>query len=113
MDKKALEQTAKANYSEFSCSNSGGAAERGALGPFGLLVLADDDLSEHTPVYFYIVKEYDGNLKTLFCTDQSRYFFHSVLSKCSFRPIFKQIYMLIYLMKIGLIYLVGLLWQMM
>lgn len=74
VDKKALEETAKANYTEFSCSTSSGAAQRGALGPFGLLVLADNILSEQTPVYFYIVKGSDGNLKTFFCTDQSRYF---------------------------------------
>lgn len=72
VDKKALEETAKANYTEFSCSTSGGAVQRGALGPFGLLVLADDIRSEQTPVYFYIVKGSDGNLKTFFCTDQSR-----------------------------------------
>lgn len=72
VDKKALEETAKANYTEFSCSTSSGAAQRGALGPFGLLVLADNILSEQTPVYFYIVKGSDGNLKTFFCTDQSR-----------------------------------------
>lgn len=76
MDKKALEETAKANYTEFSCKKSGGAAQRGALGPFGLLVLSEDSLSEQTPVYFYIIKGSDGNLKTFFCADQSRYVLH-------------------------------------
>ncbi|XP_073055749.1 acid beta-fructofuranosidase 2, vacuolar-like [Primulina eburnea] len=53
----------------YSCSSS---ATRGALGPFGLLVLADDALSEQTPVYFYISKDTQGNFKTFFCADHSR-----------------------------------------
>ncbi|RDX65605.1 Acid beta-fructofuranosidase, partial [Mucuna pruriens] len=71
IDKEALEKTSQSNK-EYKCSTSGGATERGALGPFGLLVLADDDLSEYTPTYFYVVKGSDGNLKTSFCSDQSR-----------------------------------------
>ncbi|XVF51681.1 hypothetical protein PTKIN_Ptkin04bG0204100 [Pterospermum kingtungense] len=71
IDKEALENAAGSNET-FSCSTSDGAAERGALGPFGLLVLADDSLSENTPVYFYIAKGSDGNLRTFFCNDQSR-----------------------------------------
>ncbi|KAF3448383.1 hypothetical protein FNV43_RR09096 [Rhamnella rubrinervis] len=71
LDKKALERTTGSN-AEFSCPTSGGAAQRGALGPFGVLVLADDDLSENTPVYFYITKESDGHLNTHLCADQSR-----------------------------------------
>lgn len=72
IDKEALEKTAQSNV-EYQCSTSGGAAKRGALGPFGLLVLADEGLSEYTPVYFYVIKGSDGHLKTLFCSDQSRY----------------------------------------
>ncbi|XP_061357832.1 acid beta-fructofuranosidase-like isoform X2 [Gastrolobium bilobum] len=71
IDKEALDKTAQSNV-EYKCDTSGGAAQRGALGPFGLLVLADDGLSEYTPVYFYVVKGSDGNLKTSFCSDQSR-----------------------------------------
>ncbi|ESW29326.1 hypothetical protein PHAVU_002G061200 [Phaseolus vulgaris] len=71
IDNKALEMTGQSNM-EYECSTSGGAAERGALGPFGLLVLADHDLSEYTPTYFYVVKGSDGQLKTSFCSDQSR-----------------------------------------
>lgn len=78
MDKKALERTAGSNV-EFSCPTSGGAAQRGALGPFGVLFLADDSLSENTPVYFYVAKESDGSLNTHFCTDQSRYIYFCVL----------------------------------
>ena len=72
IDKEALEKATGSNVT-FSCGTSGGAAERGALGPFGLLVLADESLSEQTPVYFYIAKGSDDNLKIFFCNDQSRY----------------------------------------
>lgn len=72
IEKEALEKTAHSNV-EYECSNSGGASKRGALGPFGLYVLADGALSEYTPVYFYVVKGSDGKLKTSFCSDQSRY----------------------------------------
>nr|AJW82912.1 acid invertase [Dimocarpus longan] len=71
LDKDAVHNTAETN-GEFSCTASGGAAQRGALGPFGLLVLADESLTERTPVYFYVVKGNDGKLKTSFCTDQKR-----------------------------------------
>ncbi|KAL8200840.1 hypothetical protein R6Q57_012179 [Mikania cordata] len=56
----------------YECAKSGGAAARGGLGPFGFSVLAHAGLIEHTPVYFYVVKGVDGNLKTFFCADQSR-----------------------------------------
>lgn len=52
--------------------NCSPAAVRKALGPFGLLVLADESLSELTPVYFYIAKASDGTLKNWLCTDLSR-----------------------------------------
>ncbi|XP_022772704.1 acid beta-fructofuranosidase-like [Durio zibethinus] len=71
IDKEALERATGSNVT-FSCRTSGGAAERGALGPFGLLVLADERLCERTPVYFYIAKGSHGNLNTFFCNDQSR-----------------------------------------
>lgn len=56
----------------YNCSTSGGAASRGALGPFGLLVLADKHLHEQTAVYFYVAKGLDGALTTHFCQDESR-----------------------------------------
>ncbi|KAK2356161.1 Glycosyl hydrolase family 32 protein [Trifolium repens] len=71
IDKEALEKIAESNV-EYECSTSGGASKRGALGPFGLYVLADSGLSEYTPVYFYVVKGSNGKLKTSFCSDQSR-----------------------------------------
>ncbi|OVA18867.1 Glycoside hydrolase [Macleaya cordata] len=57
----------------YNCSTSYGAAGRGKLGPFGLLVLADENRSEQTAVYFYVAKGTDGFLKTFFCTDESRH----------------------------------------
>ena len=54
-------------------NNCSAAAVRQALGPFGLLVLADDSLSELTPVYFHIAKASDGTVKNWLCTDLSRY----------------------------------------
>nr|XP_017233550.1 PREDICTED: acid beta-fructofuranosidase-like [Daucus carota subsp. sativus] len=71
VDKESLERAQKTDE-VYACNNSTGAAGRGALGPFGLLVLAYQDLSEQTPIYFYIVKGSDGNLKTFFCADHSR-----------------------------------------
>ncbi|CAL0313404.1 unnamed protein product [Lupinus luteus] len=71
INKEAIEKTTEFNV-EYQCSTNGGAAKRGALGPFGLLVLADEGLSEYTPVYFYVTKGSDGLLKTSFCSDQSR-----------------------------------------
>ncbi|XP_052210373.1 acid beta-fructofuranosidase 2, vacuolar-like [Diospyros lotus] len=71
--KEAVETLISSHHDQkeksYSCAGSGGAADRGALGPFGLLVVADKTLSEQTPVYFYIVKSKDGNLTTHFCTD--------------------------------------------
>lgn len=72
LDKEAVAKAIETDV-EFSCQTRGGAANRGALGPFGLLVLADESLSEHTPVYFYVAKGQNGTLKTFFCTDESRY----------------------------------------
>lgn len=71
VDKEALEATAEADHSIYNCS-TGGAAKRGTLGPFGLLVIATETLSELTPVYFYIANGTDGSLKTHFCADESR-----------------------------------------
>ncbi|CAL5344366.1 unnamed protein product [Camellia sinensis] len=72
--------TLKTKFSLVNClfvlksfySTAGGAANQGALGPFGLLVLADESLSEQTPIYFYVAKGAEGKLKTFFCADESR-----------------------------------------
>ncbi|RWR89268.1 Glycoside hydrolase [Cinnamomum micranthum f. kanehirae] len=71
MAKEALEETIEADVN-YNCSTSGGASGRGMLGPFGLLVLADQGLSEQTAVYFYVGRGADGNLQTFFCQDESR-----------------------------------------
>ncbi|KAJ3680370.1 hypothetical protein LUZ60_016648 [Juncus effusus] len=69
VDESALENINEADVA-YNCSTSGGSAGRGLLGPFGLLVLADKDLSEQTAVYFYIAKDINGQLNTFFCHDE-------------------------------------------
>ncbi|OEL31548.1 Beta-fructofuranosidase 1 [Dichanthelium oligosanthes] len=71
VDASAVEGVMEADVG-FNCSTSAGAAGRGLLGPFGLLVLADEVLTEQTAVYFYLVKGTDGSLKTFFCQDELR-----------------------------------------
>ncbi|XP_058084954.1 beta-fructofuranosidase, soluble isoenzyme I-like [Magnolia sinica] len=71
IESKTLEETVEADVG-YNCSTSGGAAGRGLLGPFGLLVIADGSLTEQTAVYFYIGKGTDGNLQTFFCQDELR-----------------------------------------
>ncbi|KAJ4957249.1 hypothetical protein NE237_014032 [Protea cynaroides] len=71
IEKEVLERTIEADVG-YNCTTGGGAAGRGALGPFGLLVIADESLSEQTPVFFYLAKDIDGNINTFFCSDESR-----------------------------------------
>ncbi|AQK67692.1 Beta-fructofuranosidase 1 [Zea mays] len=72
LDRRAVMSLNEADVG-YNCSTSGGAAGRGALGPFGLLVLADRRLRrEQTAVYFYVAKGLDGSLATHFCQDESR-----------------------------------------
>ncbi|XP_037457954.1 sucrose:sucrose 1-fructosyltransferase-like [Triticum dicoccoides] len=56
----------------YNCTLTSGAATRGALGPFGILVLANVALTERTAVYFYVSKGLDGGLRTHFCHDELR-----------------------------------------
>ncbi|KAJ7516948.1 hypothetical protein O6H91_21G005800 [Diphasiastrum complanatum] len=58
-------------HKEYDCSQ-GGAAQRGLFGPFGLLVLAADNLVEQTAVYFYLSLRPNGKWVTTVCSDQSR-----------------------------------------
>ncbi|GMI93719.1 ARABIDOPSIS THALIANA CELL WALL INVERTASE 1 [Hibiscus trionum] len=51
------------------CSQKG-ASVKGSLGPFGLLVLASDDLKENTAVFFRIFKS-NNRYVVLMCSDQS------------------------------------------
>ena len=54
-----------------NCSRRG-SAERGILGPFGLLVMADDALQEQTAIFFYLSQSNNGSWVTHFYSDQSR-----------------------------------------
>jgi hypothetical protein len=56
---------------DFDC-NQGGSAHRGVFGPFGLLVHADENLTEHTGIFFYISMLNNGQWATRACSDQSR-----------------------------------------
>ncbi|CAN6476730.1 unnamed protein product [Victoria cruziana] len=56
----------------YNCTTGGGAADRGVLGPFGLLIFADEDLDEQTAVFFYVAKSSSGDFRTYFCHDDSR-----------------------------------------
>lgn len=72
LDKKASNKLRVGGSVPYNCAGHGGAGVRDALGPFGLLVLANKNLTEHTPAYFYIAKGKKGELSTFFCIDQSR-----------------------------------------
>ncbi|KAJ6826285.1 invertase 2 [Iris pallida] len=52
INRESLEAVVEADVG-YNCSTSGGAATRGTLGPFGLLVLANEEMSEQTATYFY------------------------------------------------------------
>ncbi|XP_010262080.1 PREDICTED: beta-fructofuranosidase, insoluble isoenzyme CWINV3-like isoform X2 [Nelumbo nucifera] len=52
------------------CSDKG-ASVKGGVGPFGLLVLASEDLKEHTAIFFRVFKNKDRYV-VLMCSDQSR-----------------------------------------
>ncbi|XP_037445993.1 sucrose:sucrose 1-fructosyltransferase-like [Triticum dicoccoides] len=58
-----------------SCSTSGGVAGRGALGPFGLLVLADARHhgrdTECIAIIFYVGRGLDSGLHTHICQDDT------------------------------------------
>ncbi|GFP88262.1 beta-fructofuranosidase soluble isoenzyme i [Phtheirospermum japonicum] len=71
VDKEAVEAIDGAETG-YDCPTSGGAATRGVLGPFGIVVLADETLSELTPIYFYIAKGTNGKSETHFCADGLR-----------------------------------------
>ncbi|KAK2439818.1 acid beta-fructofuranosidase [Trifolium repens] len=49
-----------------------GSADRSAFGPFGILAIADDTLSEQTPVYFRLSNISLGDSTTFFCVDETR-----------------------------------------
>jgi beta-fructofuranosidase len=56
---------------QFNC-NHGGSAHRGVFGPFGLLVLTDENFKEQTAVFFYISHFGNGQWITRVCNDETR-----------------------------------------
>ncbi|CAL9054953.1 unnamed protein product [Musa banksii] len=55
------------------------ASVRGGIGPFGLLVLASENLEEHTAIFFRVYRD-QNTAKVLMCSDQRRQ------SRSSLRP---------------------------
>lgn len=49
------------------------ATSKGAIGPFGLMALASEDLKEYTAIFFRIFKGHNNSHVLLMCSDQSRY----------------------------------------
>lgn len=72
IDKEAIEGLSEADVVAYDCPTSGGAASRGVLGPFGIVVLADETLAEFTPIYFYVTKGPNGAVEAHFCADELR-----------------------------------------
>lgn len=69
---QANELLAEDGQLQCSAIVAAGAATKHSYGPFGVHVLASQDLQERTTIFFYLV--HDGqhaNWKTLFCADQS------------------------------------------
>lgn len=52
--------------------NQKNASVKGAIGPFGLLVLASNNLTEQTAIFFHILKNTQEKNIVLMCSDQSR-----------------------------------------
>ncbi|XP_057774485.1 beta-fructofuranosidase, soluble isoenzyme I-like isoform X2 [Salvia miltiorrhiza] len=71
VDEEAVEAVGEAGAG-YDCTTSGGASNRGVLGPFGIVVLADDKLTELTPIYFYVAKGPNGKTESHFCADELR-----------------------------------------
>jgi beta-fructofuranosidase len=56
---------------QFNCSQ-GGSAHGGVSGPFGLLVLTDENFKEQTTVFFYISHSRNGQWSTRVCSHETR-----------------------------------------
>jgi beta-fructofuranosidase len=52
--------------------NQGGSAHRSVFGPFGLLVLTDENFKEQTAVFSYISHTRNGQWITRVCNDETR-----------------------------------------
>ncbi|XP_010536191.1 PREDICTED: beta-fructofuranosidase, insoluble isoenzyme CWINV6-like [Tarenaya hassleriana] len=59
------------------------ASSKGIFGPFGVLALASDDLSERTAIFFRVFRRADG-YSTLMCSDHSRSSLRHHLDKATF-----------------------------
>ncbi|KAE8680560.1 Beta-fructofuranosidase, insoluble isoenzyme CWINV2 [Hibiscus syriacus] len=57
---------------------------QGAIGPFGLMVLATEKLEEFTPVFFRIFKAKDNKPVVLLCSDEQ----HSTLKTDFYKPMY-------------------------
>jgi len=56
---------------QFNCSQ-GGSTHGGVFGPFGLLVLTDENFKEQTTVFFYISHSRNGQWITRVCSHETR-----------------------------------------
>ncbi|KAL6861686.1 hypothetical protein ACP4OV_017386 [Aristida adscensionis] len=76
VDETAAHNESSSDVGGYSCGTGGGAAGRGALGPFGLLVLADARRREQTAVYFYVSTANGGGgggrRRAHLCHDETR-----------------------------------------
>ncbi|WJX71533.1 beta-fructofuranosidase [Trifolium repens] len=64
--------TSKGIISNDTIDCGSGSADRSAFGPFGILAIVDDTLSEQTPVYFRLSNTSLGDSTTFFCVDETR-----------------------------------------
>ncbi|KAA0064503.1 beta-fructofuranosidase, insoluble isoenzyme CWINV1-like isoform X2 [Cucumis melo var. makuwa] len=70
--KEAEEMNSSWNDPQLLCKENNKALWKGAIGPFGLLVLASKDLTEQTAVYFRVFRNQYDKYVVLMCSDQSR-----------------------------------------
>lgn len=76
-----------------SICNAQGSSVQGKLGPFGLLVLASENLSEQTAVFFRIFVR-NGSYIALMCSDLSRPVISNLLADFLHLLVFKSLYCL-------------------
>lgn len=71
-----------------------GSTVQGGLGPFGLLILASENLQEYTPVFFRVFKKHNHDFQhvVLMCSDASR-----LETYLKFITFYNHIYIYIYL----------------
>ncbi|KAF7836359.1 Beta-fructofuranosidase, soluble isoenzyme I [Senna tora] len=71
VEKERMINTDEEKESSVGCGS--GSVERSAFGPFGILAIADDTLSELTPIYFRPSSPtHHANSTTFFCADETR-----------------------------------------